>query len=851
MRSASSGSSSPRLAVVLASVLAALGLLGVALAHILAGSHPPVVAPTPAPLAPLARHVLLVVLDGLRHDYAADPAMAPGFARRMREDAHADVWAGRVTMTSSAVLSLGTGQRGTFANIVLNLNAARARHDDLLARLRASGLRAALAGDEVWAQTFGDFDAQVVDERGLSLKTDDSPAILAAAERLARTEPRPALLVAHFVAPDHMAHAYRADSATYREHLRALDASLEALYARLPSDWTVVALSDHAALANGQHGTDAPEMRLTPLVAFGPGVRAGAASRPLEQVDVAPTLATLLGVPVPVHGRGTPATDLLDLSPAGAASVACADAARALRLAAAEGAAALDASTRAAQVTCASTTASPDERRAAGEAIARAWDGYLDRSAERAGVRAVGATIAIVVALALFVAWRLSRARTSTARSPTIAAVAVAGLASAAAALTLLVDHTRPPLNDARAIAVALAGLPLYAAVVRPAGAARRFGRRPLFALAVMPTVLAWAFPTNARTYSFVVAAAGAVVWLLAPHAEAHATSWPWKGRRVLGARALVASALALAGLAVFAFGPEDDPVRDLAARPDALLVLGLALVAVWLVALAPARDGARARDVVIAVGAAIAGPLARRVVPAPIGLAALVVLPACAIVLARRGRATLAAGLAFGAYGLLSRDVEVLGVAAAALLAEAVGSSAGRGAPDGEDVAARPIAPFTLASLLAVGFALSFLARVAVQRGLTFTTMDWGVGAFGSPEPSQLRVGLALGAKYVLPGVLVGWLLARRLPERLARALALGACLLGVGRFASMALVFFASDQAAYWTAQLAFSDLLPSLLATFAAALSAAATRGASARRARPAGARAAEREELSIAA
>jgi len=53
------------------------------------------------------------------------------------------------------------------------------------------------------------------------------------------------------------------------------------------------------------HGSPYYYDRHVPLVFIGPGIQAGASSQRARTVDLVPTLATLLGVPVPAGIDGT------------------------------------------------------------------------------------------------------------------------------------------------------------------------------------------------------------------------------------------------------------------------------------------------------------------------------------------------------------------------------------------------------------------------------------------------------------------------------------------------------------------------------------------------------------------
>ena len=75
---------------------------------------------------------------------------------------------------------------------------------------------------------------------------------------------------------------------------------------------TLVVLSDHGQIDAGGHGGQDPIVLLEPFVIIGAGVKPG--NYPdIQMVDVAPTLAALLGLNLPASTQGTVQTDMLVL----------------------------------------------------------------------------------------------------------------------------------------------------------------------------------------------------------------------------------------------------------------------------------------------------------------------------------------------------------------------------------------------------------------------------------------------------------------------------------------------------------------------------------------------------------
>ena len=796
--------------------LATTALLStIVLADLFGAKRPLQIAPEPPAHGRIASHLVVVLIDGLRYDYAIDPLRAPTIARHMKDDAHAEIWAGHVTMSSAAILAMGTGQRGDFTNVVMNLQIAHTEHNDLFANARAAGRRIALAGNPVWVQAFGQFDAQVLDSNKIALEVDNTEDVFTAGQKLALDEPRPDFLIVHFDAPDHQGHAYGVAGDRYRSFLTRFDARLDLFLNALPADTTVIGLSDHGALDSGAHGVDSPTERRSPFFAYGPGIKPGVALEPLDQIDLAETFAALLGIAAPTHGRGMAITQLLDVSPQTAAAIACADARRLLTLAAAEGRSAFVRTFASQAAMCVSADALPAIKIEAARTLVRGWDSAVDHARESAGRMSLALAGALVAGFLVAAGALVARdAGVSTARASSSTLLLGVVLASTTVVLTWLVDRVPPPWNECRAVCVALAQVPLFAALVAPSRAAAFHARLPAIATAILPGILAWSFPPNAKLHSFFALAAAAIVWTLAPHADLVATRSLAHGRRTLSIERIGFAVIGLGALLLYALGG-DTPTPF--PWPKALVAASLALVALWIVG-GSDRDegGARATDAAFAIVVACGAVLVRRSASWPLGTLLVVAFPLAAVVAARLGRRTLACGLAYAAYAMVSRDQELLAVAGGAIVIESIGDAFRAHTPK---VASGRTRPWAVATITLVLFATVFLVRVGLQDGLDFTGIDPMAGAFGDHDPSPWRVGACIVWKYVGTSILLGWLLLRR-TGTFARDVMVLSALLAVGRVGVLTITLLGS-RASFWSSMRLFSDLPCAAVAVIGALL------------------------------
>jgi hypothetical protein len=202
---------------------------------------------------------------------------------------------------------------------------------------------------------------------------------------------------------------------------------------------------------------------------------------------------------------------------------------------------------------------------------------------------------------------------------------------------------------------------------------------------------------------------------------------------------------------------------------------------------------------------------------PAVVGMALLALLPVAAVVAWSSGFGLLGRALLLSCFGLVSRPVELPAVAAALLVAEAVGVALRRGS----DLSAPTFRlGFGVILSATASFACAYLVRVGLQRGLDFGAMDFAAGTFDSSSVSHVRTVLALVVKYAvalsLPGaVILSWQNATL--WRPALRLLTAAFVL---RYATMAAILFAPP-VSYFSRFRMVGELGPDLVMALVATL------------------------------
>lgn len=257
--------------------------------------------------------VILVVIDGLRDDTAAAQM---GFLEHMVEHRQAErstVIAEMPSMSRPLYETLHTGVPPYIHGVVSNDVVRLSKMSNIFGIASQHGLVTAAAAyfwvSELYnAAPYDPIEHHEVDnpsaniQHGRFYMADIYPdaALFAQAERLVRHY-APDYLLIHPMGMDDTGHRFGGESAEYENHAIYVDQ----LLARLVPGWTekgysVLVTADHGMNKNHMHGGSGLDVRNVPLYAFLPGKKPdGEKHPPVSQLQIAPTVLKLLGLPIP------------------------------------------------------------------------------------------------------------------------------------------------------------------------------------------------------------------------------------------------------------------------------------------------------------------------------------------------------------------------------------------------------------------------------------------------------------------------------------------------------------------------------------------------------------------------
>lgn len=258
---------------------------------------------------PLARRVIVVVIDGCRLDRFHE-AEKPYLERKMAEGTRyttvETTYPARTVVCFSSMFTGAAPERhGITSNLVLKLGL---RVESIFGALRRADKKGRLVGIAHLIDAFGD-DVASVTSVAHNDKIDHN---LIAAARRELSEHDPELLVLQLLAVDQNGHVRGTYYPEYVERIEITDRLIEEFMdwcgdnGYLDDETAVILMADHGqGIGIGAHGHLSEGERHVPFALWGSGVAEGqVVEEPASILDLAPTISYLLGVEPPRGSTG-------------------------------------------------------------------------------------------------------------------------------------------------------------------------------------------------------------------------------------------------------------------------------------------------------------------------------------------------------------------------------------------------------------------------------------------------------------------------------------------------------------------------------------------------------------------
>lgn len=257
--------------------------------------------------------VILVLSDALRYDVAV---AWMGFLGHLVEVKLASLYKviGELpTMSRPIYETVHTGLPVTEHGVVSNRVVRRSTKPNIFQAAVDAGKTTAAAAcfwySELYNRVpFDHLDDREVDDESLLIQhgrfyiQDDYPDVdlFATAGMLVRKF-APDYMLVHPMGMDDFGHKYGAESPEYRRNAVVQDVMLATLVPEwMEQGYNILITGDHGMTADKMHGGTTADMREVPLYLIRPGVPGeGDTGEVISQLQIAPTVCKLLGVPIP------------------------------------------------------------------------------------------------------------------------------------------------------------------------------------------------------------------------------------------------------------------------------------------------------------------------------------------------------------------------------------------------------------------------------------------------------------------------------------------------------------------------------------------------------------------------
>lgn len=232
------------------------------------------------------------------------------------------------TTTLQRLKGLTTGSLPTFIDAGSNFDGDTITEDNLLSQLFYNNKTVAFAGDDTWMAMFSPFLSPNLTFPYDSLNVWDLHSVdngviehifpLLEKENQQKWD----VLIGHFLGVDHCGHRYGPEHYAMKNKLSQLNEIVQQVMNQISDDTLLVVFGDHGMDSTGNHGGESDDEVEAALFMYskkkhfkpfkGKSNNAydisnlGKNYRRVNQIDITPTLAMLLGIPIPFNSLGSP-----------------------------------------------------------------------------------------------------------------------------------------------------------------------------------------------------------------------------------------------------------------------------------------------------------------------------------------------------------------------------------------------------------------------------------------------------------------------------------------------------------------------------------------------------------------
>lgn len=214
------------------------------------------------------------------------------------------------TTTMQRLKGLTTGSLPTFIDVGSNFATPEINEDNLLDQIKAQNKNIVFMGDDTWS---GLYPKRFIREYSYpsfnvwDLDTVDSGIMNHLLSEIVKKDW--SLLVAHFLGVDHCGHRYGPYHSEMARKLNEMNDMIRSVVDTIDDNTMLFVIGDHGMTNTGDHGGDSDAEVTAAMFVLSPKPLLATEMLPnsdtVNQVDLVPTLAIILGLPIPFANLGT------------------------------------------------------------------------------------------------------------------------------------------------------------------------------------------------------------------------------------------------------------------------------------------------------------------------------------------------------------------------------------------------------------------------------------------------------------------------------------------------------------------------------------------------------------------
>ncbi|XP_034944555.1 GPI ethanolamine phosphate transferase 2 isoform X2 [Chelonus insularis] len=280
---------------------------------------------------PLVQKMIIMVIDALRWDFVNNSYITGSMPitsslLRNKSACLLQVKVNAPTVTMPRIKAMTTGAVSSFIDVAFNFGKAVVSSDNILLQAKNHGHKLIFYGDDTWLKLYPNIFSRY--EGTTSFFVSDYTEVDNNVTRHISDELNKntdwSIMILHYLGLDHIGHLYGPQSSLVKPKLQEMDRIIGQIIEKI-NQWNekgvssmLIVCGDHGMKDSGGHGGSTPEETLVPLIAYGTDYSSSnlaANHDKIEQIDIAATIAMMLGLPLPSSNLGSVSIDIINTLP--------------------------------------------------------------------------------------------------------------------------------------------------------------------------------------------------------------------------------------------------------------------------------------------------------------------------------------------------------------------------------------------------------------------------------------------------------------------------------------------------------------------------------------------------------